>query len=190
MIFPTSDLYSSSINVDPSFFLKHFPGVAGTLLNFASFTVAILYLTLISSINLDSFAINIINAHIQCDKQEQPEDVQQTIHQQPMETTPTTPHEQPLQTADAVKKSKILASNHEQKQPTSHTRPRTIRLEIRLNMIKTTEEETLKNQLKRQLQEMMDKIIEVESDLKILPWFNKEEEIPLEKNQVESKTYS
>jgi hypothetical protein len=58
------------------------------------------------------------------------------------------------------------------------------RVEIRLNMTALPTDTTITGQLYRQIQELVDKIAEVDPAVKILPWFLKDENVPLENNKV------
>ena len=62
------------------------------------------------------------------------------------------------------------------------------RLEIRLNMIQSNQDTGLAHQLQRQLQEMVNKLLEADPTIKILPWFDNAEQTPLPNNKVPAET--
>jgi hypothetical protein len=83
-----------------------------------------------------------------------------------------------------VFKTKVLSANNNVRRKEKTYDGKSTRIEIRLNMSALPTDTSLTGQLSRQLQELVDKIVETDSTVKILPWFLKEENVPLENNRV------
>jgi hypothetical protein len=90
------------------------------------------------------------------------------------------------QPKEVVNKTKILhtANTRNSGRGQHHQHNNGIRLEIRLNITKVSEEETVTEQRTWHLQEMVDKFKIKDSSLIILPWLNKNGDVPLEEYVV------
>jgi hypothetical protein len=120
----------------------------------------------------DIFSINFINAHIQ-------QFIDDSQHEKEKQLIRTTSH-----------KSKIL-----QLEPSAHRfhlrkQHKSIRLEVRLNMVEKEEDKSIMGQLKRQLQELVDKMASIDSSLQILPWFTKNGDVPLADNKLPDEKFN
>jgi hypothetical protein len=69
-------------------------------------------------------------------------------------------------------------------QKDSHNTNKITRLELRLNMVSIQSDKSIGHQLQRQLQELLDKLLEVDNKISVVPWFDRAETTPLQENKV------
>jgi hypothetical protein len=168
---------------------------AETILNNAKKELANTMIPLCSSddtvLSFDSLAINKINADIQqydpqqLKEQHKPQELQQQLPWKSYKEQKNTNDDAEVRT-----KSKILTGNQSNSKQKRYNQNDKVRLEIWLNISPSSDNKPPKNKLKLHLQEMIEKSLEVEKELAILPWFNKDEEVPLDNCKVPDNQFT